>query len=161
MVEESSGSGDEVERWERYARECRDLVRQLEWLAGRWRGHGDSSAGPRVTELQVRLLFDGTFLESRERAYGASGELEHEDLTLYGASPGEPDELWAQLFMPGGIVTGYAVTVFGDTMLCEPQGLGARISYLREGDGFRVTIYFPDGKDGWVKDSVLTYERVD
>jgi hypothetical protein len=152
---------DEVQ-WERRRAECRDAVAQLGWLLGRWRGHGDSPAGARVSDVETRVLFDGTFVESRERIFTNRGEVEHEDLTIYGAAPENgPGELWAHLYMAGGISARYRVTVLGDNVLCEPEGFGARLSLTRAGDGYRVRVYFPSETGGWVENSTLAYERAD
>ncbi len=163
MVDDDRGVGplDEV-RWESRKNACREEVAQLSWLVGRWRGRGESTNGTRVSDVETRLLFDGTFLESHEKIYTAAGDLEHEDMTIYGAAPEKGrGELWAQLFMLGGLTTKYSVTIFGDTILCEPEGYGARLSFLREGDGYRVRVYFPDGRGAWVEDASLRYEKTE
>jgi hypothetical protein len=148
--------------WDRRKAKCRDAVAQLDWLVGRWRGHGEAPSGPRISDVETKVLFDGTFIESRERIYTAHGELEHEDLTVYGAAPEKGSgELWANLYMIGGITTRYRVTVLGDNILCEPEGVGARLSMARAGDGYHVRVFFPGETGGWVEDAMLTYERAD
>lgn len=108
------------------------------------------------------MLFDGAFIRSHERTFTSSGQLENEDMTVYGASPEKgKGELWADLYISGGLTTRYTVTVFGDTILCEPKGFGARISYAREGDGYRVRVYFPSERGGWTEDSSLRYDRTE
>jgi hypothetical protein len=148
--------------WDRRKAECRDAILQLGWLVGRWRGHGEVADGLRVSDVETKVLFDGTFIESRERIFTARGELEHEDLTIYGAAPEKgPGELWANLYMLGGIAARYKVTVLGDNILCEPEGMGARLSIARADDGYRVRVFFPSETGGWVEDATLTYERAD
>jgi hypothetical protein len=148
--------------WNRRRAECRDTIATLAWMFGRWRGHGESPAGPRISDVETKAIFDGTFVESRERVYTARGELEHEDLTIYGAEPERgPGEMWAHLYIPGGIMTRYRVSVLGDNVVCEPEDFGARLSIARAGDGYRVRVFFPGEAGGWVEDSTLTYERAD
>lgn len=148
--------------WAQRTEQCRAAMEQLRWMLGRWRGRGETSSGIRVSDVETRLLFDGTFVESRERVYATSGELESDDITIYGAAPEKgPNEVWAHLYMLGGITARYAVNILGETMLCEPEGYGARLSITQQDDGYRVRVYFPDGKGNWIEDAALTYERVE
>jgi hypothetical protein len=148
--------------WERRQAACRAEIAQLDWLIGRWRGRGESTTGTRVSDVETQKLFDGTFLRSHERTYTATGELEQEDMTVFGSSPEKGEgELWAHIYMTGGLTTTYNVTIFADTVLCEPRGFGARLSFAREGDGYRVRVYFPGERGTWVEDSSLRYERTE
>jgi hypothetical protein len=159
MSENEGGTAFDTERWDRHAESSRQAISQIEWLVGRWIGHGEHDGAPRVCEVETRLLFDGSFMESRERIYTAAGILEHEDLTVYGASPEDgPDDLWAHVYMAGGVALRYRVQVFNDSVLCEPEGLGSRLSIQRDGDGYKVRIFYPDDHGSWVEDAVVEYE---
>ena len=161
MDEGHLGPLDE-EDWEQRRLACCRAILQLRWMVGRWRGQGTSSSGPIVSSVESRMLLGGTFLESRERTYRSSGQLESEDITIYGAAPEKgPGELWAQIYMLGGVSLRYTVYVYGESVLCEPEGYGARLSFMRDGDGYRARVYFPDADGLWVEDATLHYERVE
>jgi hypothetical protein len=144
--------------WERHAAACREAVERLSWLAGVWRGHGTQGGVARVCDVDTHVLFDGSFLESRERIYTSDGVLEHEDLTVYGATPedGVP-ALWAESFMRGGHAVRYRVHVSGSTITCVPESFGARLSIDRTADGYRVRIFYPDEQGAWTEDAVVEY----
>jgi len=138
---------------------CRASMRQIAWLAGSWTGHGTHGGEPRVCHVESRFLFDGTFLESRERIFTPSGTLEHEDLTIVGASPEHgSSEFWAIVYMPGGLAVHYAVEFHNGTIVCEPQEFGARLSLQQTGDGYRARIFYPDEAGSWFEDAVVEYE---
>ncbi len=144
--------------WERRALECREAVERIAWLAGTWRGQGTQDGVARVCEVETRLLFDGTFVESRERIYTSAGDLEHEDLTIYGASPETgPGALWAASFMNGGVAVHYNVRVSGDAITCEPTEIGARLAIDRISNGYRVRIFYPDEQGAWSEGAVVDY----
>lgn len=144
--------------WERRALDCREAVGRIAWLAGTWRGHGMQDGVARVCEVETRILFDGTFVESRERIFTSDGVLDHEDLTIYGASPEQgPGTLWAESFMHGGVVVHYNVRVSGDAITCEPTELGARLAVERTSAGYRVRIFYPDEHGAWSEGAVVEY----
>ena len=148
----------DVEAWERRAAECRASLSRLEWLAGSWRGHGVQGGVARVCEVENRLLFDGSFLESRERIFTSTGILEHEDLTIYAAEPENgPGALGATSYMAGGLVVRYCVTVSNETITCDPEGVGARLARERAEDGYRVRIFYRDDEGVWAEDAVVVY----
>jgi hypothetical protein len=131
-------------------------------MVGRWRGHGRSTIRPLISEVETRPLLDGTFLESRERVYTTDGQLDYEDLMIYGAAPEKGAQaLWAHLYMLGGVSTRYTVDAYGESVLCEPEDYGARLSFVREGDGYRARVYFLDAAGLWAEDATLHYQRVD
>ena len=112
-----------------------------------------------MCEVETRLLFDGTFLESRERIFTSVGVVEHEDLTIYAAAPEDgPGVLVATAYMIGGLVVRYRVGVSGETITCDPEGIGARLSISRSEDGYRVRIFYPDETGAWAEDAVVAYE---
>ena len=158
MSEQEEAQALDAEAWERRAIECRGAVERLGWLAGSWRGHGTQGGVPRVCEVETRVLFDGTFLESRERIYTAAGIVEHEDLTIYGASPEDgPSALWARSFIAGGLAVSYRVHVSGTSVTCDPEGLGVRLAIDRTDEGYRVRIFYPDDNGGWAENAVVEY----
>lgn len=149
----------DAESFERRAGHCRTAMRQLDWLTGSWIGHGMHGGEARVCHVESKLLFDGTFLECRERIYTPSGELEHEDLTIFGAAPENgPSEYFAVVYMPGGLAVHYRVESSLDTILCEPEEFGARLSLTQTGDGYRARIFYPDEGGAWIEDAVVDYE---
>jgi hypothetical protein len=146
--------------WERRAAQCRNAMSRLSWLVGSWRGHGTQNGVARICEVETQLLFDGTFLQSRERIYTSAGVVEHEDLTVYNASPDEgADAIWATAYMIGGNVVRYRVHVSGGTVTCEPEGFGARLSIERLADAYRVRIFYPNDAGAWTEDAVVDYTR--
>jgi hypothetical protein len=145
---------------ERYAHACRRSLAELDWLIGRWHGRGVKDGTTRISDVNTRYLFDSTFIMAREKIYSTNGDLEHEDITIYGVSPGdEAGEMWAQVYMRGGITLRYRVEVLGTSILCEPVSYGSRLSLRSVGDDYTTTIYVPDGRGGWIEDAVLQYER--
>jgi hypothetical protein len=158
MSEQEEAQALDAEAWERRAIECRASVERLAWLAGSWRGHGTQGGVARVCEVETRLLFDGTFLESRERIYTSAGVLEHEDLTVYGAAPEDGHgALWARSFMVGGLAVSYRVRVTGAGVTCHPDGLGARLAIERTDEGYRARIFYPDDNGAWAENAVVEY----
>ena len=158
MVEEQDAGALDAQAWERRAALCRDRIARIGWLAGSWRGHGLHGGVPRVCEVETRLLFDGGFLEARERIFTPEGIVEHEDLTIYGVDPDEgPGTYWATAFIRGGLAVKYVVHVSGEQIVCDPEQFGARLSIMRTGDGYRVRIFYPDGQGGWLEDAVVEY----
>jgi hypothetical protein len=158
MAEEQDAGALDAQAWERRAALCREQIDRIAWLAGSWRGHGLHGGVPRVCEVEARLLFDGSFLEARERIYTPEGALEHEDVTVYGADPdGEQSPYWAMAFIRGGLAVRYTVHVSGDQIVCDPDQFGARLSIARDGDGYRVRIFYPDNRGAWVEDAVVEY----
>jgi hypothetical protein len=158
MSEQEEAQALDAEAWERRAIECRAAVERLAWLAGSWRGHGSHGGVARVCEVETRLLFDGSFLESRERIYTSAGVVEHEDLTVYGASPEDgPGALWATSFIAGGLAVSYRVTVSDTSVTCDPEGLGVRLAIDRTADGYRVRIFYPDDTGAWAENAVVDY----
>lgn len=159
MSEQEEARALEAEAWERRAAECQASIARLSWLAGSWRGHGAQGGVARMCEVETHLLFDGTFLEARERIYTSAGVLEHEDLTVYAASPEDgPGAIVATAYMVGGLVVRYRVGVSGETITCDPEGIGARLSIARSDDGYRVRIFYPDESGAWAEDALVTYE---
>lgn len=149
----------DAEAFAQRAEHCRTAMAQFEWLVGSWLGHGTHGGEARVCHVETRYLFDGSFLESRERIYTPSGELEHEDLTIFGSAPESgPSEFFAVVYMPGGLAIHYRVEVNVDTILCEPEEFGARLSLLQTGNGYRARIFYPDEDGAWFEDAVVDYE---
>ena len=158
MADEDEARALDAEGWERRAAECRDSVGRLAWLAGEWRGHGTQGGVPRVCEVESKMRFDGTFLESHERIFTSAGVLEHEDLTIYAASPEDgPGVMTATAYMVGGLVVRYRVSVSGESVICEPEDLGARLAISRTDDGYRVRIFYPNERGAWTEDAVVEY----
>jgi hypothetical protein len=149
----------DAEAFAQRAEHCQQAMKQFAWLAGSWLGYGTHGGESRVCHVEARFLFDGTFLESRERIYTPSGELEHEDLTIFGAAPESgPSEFYAVVYMPGGLAVHYGVEVNGDSILCEPEEFGARLSLLQTGNGYRARVFYPDEEGTWFEDAVIDYE---
>lgn len=159
MTDEQENDALEAEAWARRADQCRGAIARLGWLVGSWRGHGTHGGSPRVCEVETRLLFDGSFLESRERIYTADGVLEHEDLTIYVADPDAGHaSFWATAYIRGGLAIRYKVHASGNEIVCEPEMFGARLAIQRVDGGYRVRIFYPNDDGGWIEDAVVEYE---
>jgi len=71
------------ETWEEQGARALTGIEPIQFLVGRWTGHGRSYGDPVNGEFIVRPLLDGSWLEATEILTDGSGHSVHQDLSLY------------------------------------------------------------------------------
>jgi hypothetical protein len=80
---------EEFSAWQARTDSCRERLRPIGFLLGRFEGRGTDSGQPVLAQATGALLLDGSWLELRERLLSPEGELLYEDFALYRYDPSE------------------------------------------------------------------------